>query len=65
VKIGMNAKNKVQRENRLLPFDDQCTVLEKVQLLKTFHFLLSRTVGQLFKTGFPHITILWALLACS
>jgi hypothetical protein len=49
VKIGMNAKNKVQRENRLLPFDDQCTVLEKVQLLKTFHFLLSRTVGQLFK----------------
>ncbi|XP_047057112.1 carbonic anhydrase, chloroplastic-like [Lolium rigidum] len=29
VKIGMNAKNKVQRENRLLPFDDQCTVLEK------------------------------------
>uniref|UniRef100_A0A453F3U9 Carbonic anhydrase n=1 Tax=Aegilops tauschii subsp. strangulata TaxID=200361 RepID=A0A453F3U9_AEGTS len=36
VKIGMEAKKKVQRENRLLPFDDQCTVLEKVRLLKTF-----------------------------
>jgi hypothetical protein len=41
VKIGMNAKKKVQRENSLLPFDDQCTVLEKVQL-QTFHFLLKQ-----------------------
>uniref|UniRef100_J3L286 Carbonic anhydrase n=1 Tax=Oryza brachyantha TaxID=4533 RepID=J3L286_ORYBR len=29
VKIGLVAKKKVERENMLLPFDDQCTVLEK------------------------------------
>ncbi|EEE55062.1 hypothetical protein OsJ_02776 [Oryza sativa Japonica Group] len=29
VKIGLAAKKKVERENMLLPFDDQCTVLEK------------------------------------
>uniref|UniRef100_A0A0D9V3D5 Carbonic anhydrase n=1 Tax=Leersia perrieri TaxID=77586 RepID=A0A0D9V3D5_9ORYZ len=29
VKIGLTAKKKVERENTLLPFDQQCTVLEK------------------------------------
>uniref|UniRef100_A0A0E0MZU1 Carbonic anhydrase n=1 Tax=Oryza rufipogon TaxID=4529 RepID=A0A0E0MZU1_ORYRU len=32
VKIGLAAKKKVERENMLLPFDDQCTVLEKVEV---------------------------------
>uniref|UniRef100_A0A453F3T5 Carbonic anhydrase n=1 Tax=Aegilops tauschii subsp. strangulata TaxID=200361 RepID=A0A453F3T5_AEGTS len=48
VKIGMEAKKKVQRENRLLPFDDQCTVLEKeavnisLRNLKSYPFVKDR-----------------------
>uniref|UniRef100_A0ACD5VJI0 Uncharacterized protein n=2 Tax=Avena sativa TaxID=4498 RepID=A0ACD5VJI0_AVESA len=49
VKIGLDAKKKVQRENRLLPFDDQCTVLEKeavnvsLRNLKSYPFVKDRT----------------------
>uniref|UniRef100_A0ACD5W1W6 Uncharacterized protein n=2 Tax=Avena sativa TaxID=4498 RepID=A0ACD5W1W6_AVESA len=48
VKIGLDAKKKVQRENRLLPFDDQCTVLEKeavnvsLRNLKSYPFVKDR-----------------------
>nr|BAK05734.1 predicted protein [Hordeum vulgare subsp. vulgare] len=48
VKIGMEAKKKVQREYRLLPFDDQCTVLEKeavnvsLRNLKSYPFVKDR-----------------------
>lgn len=48
VKVGMNAKRKVLRENRLLPFDDQCTVLEKEAVneslanLKSYPFVKDR-----------------------
>lgn len=48
VKIGLAAKKKVERENMLLPFDDQCTVLEKEAVnvslsnLKSYPFVNER-----------------------
>lgn len=55
MKIGMEAKKKVQRENRLLPFDDQCTMLEKVRirLLKTFSFPVEQNSGPIVHHWFP------------
>jgi carbonic anhydrase len=37
VKIGYPAKKKVQIECKALPFDEQCTVLEKVSIVLKLH----------------------------
>ncbi|KAL6842630.1 hypothetical protein ACP4OV_027474 [Aristida adscensionis] len=47
VKIGLAAKKKVERENVLLSFDEQCTILEKeavnlsLRNLKTYPFVIA------------------------